>query len=299
MRQVQIDTRALLRWIQECNNYAPEPFVDWVVEGAVVGAIHKGRLGLMRQQPETFQVLDDRVTLHPRLNNADARTHAVEQVLRHWHAQGILTGWRGERYAVAPTFEARPYLAIERSAAGLFGIRQYGVHINGITRKGGQPHLWVARRSADKPEYPGRLDHLAAGGLAAGMSTSEAVIRECREEANVPKTLSAQARPAGLVSYHRAKGMDSGQVVLFVYDLELPATFVPENNDGEVAEFYLWPVEQVIEVVTQTQEFKTNCNLVIMDWLVRHGYLCPEDPHYVEIVQGLRGFCLTPGWRTY
>jgi 8-oxo-dGTP pyrophosphatase MutT (NUDIX family) len=286
---IDVDARALLRWIHECNNYTPEPFVDWVVEGAVVGAIHKGRLELLRQHPETFQVLDGRVVLHPRLDTPDTRTAAVEQVLRGWHEQGVFSGWRGERYAVAPTFGAEPLLAVERSAAGLFGFRQYGVHINGITQVDGEPHMWVARRSDRKPEYPGRLDHLVAGGLAVGMSASVTVSRECREEANIPTDLSAQARPAGLVSYHRVRGQVSGQVVLFVYDLELPATFRPQNNDGEVAEFYLWPVERVIETVTQTDEFKTNCNLVITDWLVRHGYLCPDDPLYVEIVHGLRG----------
>lgn len=287
--RIDVDTRALLRWIHECNNYTPEPFVDWVIESVVVGAIHRSRLELLRQHPDTFQVFDDRVILHPALDTPDARSDALEKVLRRWHEQGVFSGWRDERYAVAPIFGAEPLLALERSAAGLLGIRQYGVHINGIAWEGGQPHMWVARRSEHKPEYPGRLDHLAAGGLAVGISASETVTRECLEEAGIPLALSAQARPAGLVSYRRVRGRVSGQAVAFVYDLELPATFRPQNNDGEVAEFYLWPIEQVIETVTQTDEFKTNCNLVIIDWLVRHGYLCPEDPYYVDIVHGLHG----------
>ena len=31
----------------------------------------------------------------------------------------------------------------------------------------------------------------------------------------------------------------------FVYDLELPVDFVPEINDDEVLEFYLWTIEEV------------------------------------------------------
>lgn len=31
----------------------------------------------------------------------------------------------------------------------------------------------------------------------------------------------------------------------FLYELELPADFVPTPQDGEVSEFYLWDVEQV------------------------------------------------------
>jgi len=61
-----------------------------------------------------------------------------------------------------------------------------------------------------------------------------------------------------------------------------------------VVEFYLWPMAQVIDLVSTTREFKTNCNLVIVDFFVRHGYLCPEDAHYIDIVRGLKGLA-TPG----
>ena len=33
--------------------------------------------------------------------------------------------------------------------------------------------------------------------------------------------------------------------VEFVYDLELPQDFKPVASDGEVSEFYSWPVEEV------------------------------------------------------
>jgi hypothetical protein len=35
-------------------------------------------------------------------------------------------------------------------------------------------------------------------------------------------------------------------------------------------------------------DFKVNCNLVIIDFLVRDGYLSSEDKDYIEIVNGLR-----------
>ena len=34
--------------------------------------------------------------------------------------------------------------------------------------------------------------------------------------------------------------------------------------------------------------FKLNCNLVIIDFLARHGYLDQEAPEYVDLLQGLR-----------
>ena len=76
--------------------------------------------------------------------------------------------------------------------------------------------------------------------------------------------------------------------VIFVYDLGLPVDFVPRNTDGEVDDFYLWPVDHVMGEVRDSESFKINCALVIVDFLVRHGYISPEEPDYQQIVQGLR-----------
>jgi len=48
------------------------------------------------------------------------------------------------------------------------------------------------------------------------------------------------------------------------------------------------PIEKVAHIVKTTNEFKPNCNLVIIDFLVRHGFLVEEDEDYIEIVQRLR-----------
>ena len=37
-----------------------------------------------------------------------------------------------------------------------------------------------------------------------------------------------------------------------------------------------------------TDAFKLNCNLTIIDFLVRHGFITPEEPDYLEILAGLR-----------
>ena len=75
--------------------------------------------------------------------------------------------------------------------------------------------------------------------------------------------------------------------MIFAFDLELPADFVPQNADGEVAAFDLWPIERVAQTVRETSEFKFNCNLVIIDFLVRFGLIAPEDADYLDIVEGL------------
>ncbi len=48
------------------------------------------------------------------------------------------------------------------------------------------------------------------------------------------------------------------------------------------------PLQEVARLVSETTEFKTNCNLVIIDFLVRHGLVSPEQPGYLTLVRGLR-----------
>ncbi|MFN2169608.1 MAG: DUF4743 domain-containing protein, partial [Anaerolineae bacterium] len=62
----------------------------------------------------------------------------------------------------------------------------------------------------------------------------------------------------------------------------------PRCTDGEVDAFYRLPVAEVARLVSDTDEFKLNCNLVIIDFLVRHGMISQDDPDYIPILRGLR-----------
>lgn len=70
----------------------------------------------------------------------------------------------------------------------------------------------------------------------------------------------------------------------------MPIDFVPRANDGEVEEFYRVPLENVVSFVSRTEgdTYKDNCNLVVLDFMVRHGVLTPEIPGYLSLVQGLK-----------
>ena len=48
------------------------------------------------------------------------------------------------------------------------------------------------------------------------------------------------------------------------------------------------PWERVAEIVRDTDEFKFNCNLVIIDFLIRHGLITPDHPDYLALAAGLR-----------
>ena len=92
----------------------------------------------------------------------------------------------------------------------------------------------------------------------------------------------------GALSYNRVAQRGFRPDVLYCYDIELPGDFAPQNTDGEVEEFLLLPIEQVADIVRDTDDFKLNCNLVIIDFLIRHGLIVPEDPDYLELATGLR-----------
>ena len=61
--------------------------------------------------------------------------------------------------------------------------------------------------------------------------------------------------------------------VLFSFDLELPAEFVPVPVDGEVECFELWDLERVCALIEAPTGggalFKPNVCLVVIDFLIR------------------------------
>ena len=127
-----------------------------------------------------------------------------------------------------------------------------------------------------------------AGGQPHGIGLRENMIKECAEEAGMSRALAEGAEAAGAITYlcERPEGLRND--ILFCFDLALPASFEPRNEDGEVEAFYLWPVEQVRAVLADSDDFKFNVALVNIDFLMRHGYLTADEPDYLEILHGLR-----------
>ena len=273
--------------IEECNTFDPSRYVPFWVGADRVGRVSKELAERLEAFADVFDVAPDRVVLRPHLRSFDRRTSAMEGVLGTLAAEGVVKGWRDEPYAVAAAPGAKPLMTMERAAVPLFGVRAFGVHLNGFVRQGGGPKMWVARRGRDKPTYPSALDNIAAGGIGYGIGVRETLAREAADEAGIPPALAARALPVGAITYCCATDEGLRFDVIFAFDLELPADFVPRNANGEVAAFYLWPIERVAQTVRETREFKFNCNLVIIDFLVRFGLIAPEDADYLDIVKGL------------
>ncbi len=171
-----------------------------------------------------------------------------------------------------------PVLAtVDRGALPSLGIEAVGAHLNGLVQRPDGLHLWVARRAMDKKLDPGKLDHIAAGGVPAGLGPMQTLVKEAGEEAGLPPALAAQAVHRGVISYtmDRPEGLRRDR--LHCYDLMLPDSFTPHPVDGEVSGFELWPIGRVVAAVRDTDDFKFNVNLVLIELFERLGLL-PATP---------------------
>ena len=277
--------------VDRVRSFRPPDFArlrPFRIGGKTLGWIMHPFAQALRDFPDTFAVADHEVSLCGNLATCDARTAAVAAVCRELAASGMIRKLRGETFPVACSVLSPPLLALDRGAVPHFGTRAYGVHLNGHVGRGDALELWVGRRARDKSVAPGKFDNLVAGGRASGFGLLETLIKEGREEADLPEALVRKARPTGFCSYLIETEEGIRNDLLFNFDLELPADFVPRNTDGEIDEFQRWPIAKVAERLARTDDFKFNVALVNIDFLARHGYLAPEDKHYVEIVRGLR-----------
>ncbi len=282
---------SFLARIETCRRWDPAAYRPFVIAGRRMGRIAHGFARRLADFGAVFEVEETAVTLRDTLADFDSRSAAVAEVLLALKAAGDITAWRNEDYPVLRRWGEAPLMKMERGAVPVFGVRGFGVHLNGFVERPEGLHLWVARRALDKPTAPGKFDHLVAGGQPYGMGIRDNLIKECAEEASIAPDLAAAARPVGLVSYicERPEGLRDD--VLFSYDLELPAGFEPVNTDGEVAGFFLWPIRRVAEVIRDSEDFKFNCALVNIDFLVRRGFLGPDEEDYQAVVEGLRRGC--------
>jgi 8-oxo-dGTP pyrophosphatase MutT (NUDIX family) len=279
---------SLLRHVRRCNEYRPERFLPFFHGDSRIGLVRRDNARSLSRFPKVFAVANDAVRLVAP-GDFDALSAAVDGVVERLVADGLVPKWRNEFFAVATRWGAPPLFKLDRGAVAFFGVRAYGVHLNGYRRDGTGPlRLWVGRRAADKKVSPNKLDNLVAGGIGYGHGLFETLAKEAREEADMRAELIARAVPVGAVSYRMEVEGGARDDVLFVYDIAVPGDFVPRNTDGEIASFHLMTADEVVAGVRDSEDFKFNVNLVIIDFALRHGLVPPDDPDYLALVTGLR-----------
>jgi 8-oxo-dGTP pyrophosphatase MutT (NUDIX family) len=271
-------TRALARPQQR---YRPL----WV-ERHAVGWLDDARSARLAAMADTFDVRDDGISFAAGHDSAAARTSALDRVARMLAAEGLLTAWRDEHYAVAPEFGAPAWFVLERAAARYFGIHTYAVHVNGLVRRGDEIAMWIARRSPTKSIDPGMLDNLVGGGIATGQTVGVALFREAWEEAGIDARLGQRARPAGAVQICREPPDGLQRETIFVHDLWLPVEFTPAGQDGEVVEHRVVALADAARLIANDEGpdvVTPDAALVILDCLLRHGAIAPDAAGYLDL----------------
>lgn len=280
---------SFLDHLRECNAFDSSRFRPFVIEERRVGWIKPEMASRLAAFPKVFTVADDRVALSSSLSAPMERTLAIGDAMRTLAEHGVIQPLRGEMYPIVEDWAGDELALIDRSAVHALGILAVGVHLNGYTGSGDNQKLWIAKRANDKAVAPGKLDHLVAGGQPSGIGLMANVLKECAEEADIPEPLARQARAVGAVRYCFENDQGLRNDLIFCYDLECPADFTPRPNDGEVESFELWPIAKVRRTVLETRDFKFNVPLVLIDFMIRHGHVTPEnEPDYLALIKGLR-----------
>lgn len=277
--------------IEHCNDFNPDIFIPFYVLDKQLGMINQSFAQYLSRWNHVFKEKRVKnktvITVASDLVTPEQRTRAISPILEILHQEGVIDSWVGESYAVNTRYGEEPLFLMERAAVSFFGVRGYGVHVNGLVEKSDGMYIWIARRTKDKPFWPGQLDQMVAGGQPAGIGRLENVIKESAEEANIPKAIARTAKFVSTIHYRGASTRGMSVDTLFNYDLYLPEDFIPENTDGEVDEFILMPLEEMARITETSEKFKDNCNLVNIDLLLRQGLIDKSHPDYAKICKTL------------
>jgi 8-oxo-dGTP pyrophosphatase MutT (NUDIX family) len=196
---------------------------------------------------------------------------ALAQALRE---RGFVRAWRDEQLAVCDAV-GTPLGSVERGAARLLGIATHAVHLIGLT---GQGSHWVQQRALDKADDPGLWDTLVGGMVAAGEDAESTLLRECEEEAGLALQQLRDVRLGGQVASRRPCASTPGGYIVERIDWYLgtvPQSLVPQNRDGEVAQFELLTVAELRERL-QASGFTIDAGRIFSDFCARGHDLAPD-----------------------
>src|SRR6478672_1999706 len=243
--------------IRACNNFDRARVVPLIAGGRRIGWLRRDNAAALARFDRVFAVEPERVALVAS-GGLDTVSAAVDEVVEALVADRNIPKWRNETFDVMARWGEPPLFRLDRGAVPFFGVRAYGVHLNGYRVIDRRMHLWVGRRAPDKRVAPDKLDNIVAGGIGNGYGIFETLVKESEEEGGIPAPLVRHAVPVGAVTYCMETELGIRDDVLFAYDLELPAGFAPKNTDGEIVRFDLMPAHSVVQRVRSTDDFKFN-----------------------------------------
>ena len=269
-----------------------ESMLPFTVSGSLVGWMRPGFAAHLESWPETFSVRPRGISLLGDYPSAEHRSAAIAPIVESLAAQGVILGWRGEQVTVAESFYAPSIFYTERAASLYFGLTMYASHLNALVMRDvngrGTPHMWLARRAANKHQDPSKFDNIAEGRIARGFSAIETMIKESFEEAGIVERIAKNAKSTGAIKSRREVEEGLHHEIIFTHDIVLPEAFTPENQDGEVAEFICLPISEIMAMLEDGADFTIDAMLTIVDCLIRHSYISSDRDDYLALIQAMK-----------
>ena len=282
--------KSLAEYVKNACTFDPaDSLVPFTVDGILAGWMKRSFAERLEEWPEYFTVRPRGVGMLGHFETPEHRSAAIAEVVESLATQTVIAGWRGELVTACETFYSPPLFHIERAATRYFGLTVYASHLNGLTVRNGEPYMWIGRRADDKAIDPGKLDNLAAGRIPRGLTPFETMVKESFEEAGIAAELANAARGAGAIRCKHEVEEGLHNEIIFVHDIILPESFVPANQDGEVAEFTCMPIAGLVRLLDKKPEtLSVDALLVALDCLIRRGYLASDREDYLDLIHALR-----------
>ena len=236
---------ALLESRARMTYESPEPLGAFFIGSAPVGrlkSIVRDRLtserylSLIRTTPIGQRLLAD--------DDMQARNRALAALLELLIEDGLLKSLTGE--VVDVIYHGELIAQVDRIAVRLLGLQTRVVRLVAVDAEGREV---LQKRSASKRIAPGLLDNFAAGMVAAGETPVTAMLRETREETGLVLTERTLGEPA--FRFKSARPVPDGFIFEenIVFKTELPETFSPACEDGEVECFMTMTNEEIMAAV--------------------------------------------------
>src|SRR5436309_5534300 len=210
--------------IRACNNFDRSRVVPLLASGRRIGWLRRDNAAALARFDSVFAVEPQQVRLVVE-GDADTISAAVDEVVEALVVEKSVPKWRNETFDVMARWGEPPIFRLDRGAVPFFGVRAYGVHLNGYRTIDGEMHLWIGRRAPDKRVAPNKLDNIVAGGMGNGHGIYETLVKESEEEGGIPEFLVTDVVPVGALTYCMETELVIRDDALFVHDINLPEVF--------------------------------------------------------------------------
>jgi 8-oxo-dGTP pyrophosphatase MutT (NUDIX family) len=236
----------------------------------------------------TWRLTAAGLELSQELKTFDDRTKAVDRTFETLSAAGILpvmpdytlTGGSIDWVSAFPNKSFDALFTLKRFYFVYLGLQTYSIMLNGFTKT----DYWSGTRSMNVHNNAGKMDVIAAGMLRHGETVQEALIHESYEEAGLlledlsGVTMNGQI-DLSLVNKEGFLLRES----FHVFDLDLKDKSPVVVSPNEVEKFTLLKIDAVLKYAEAGDVFSKPVNLVITDFLIRHGHLTAAHPEFEQI----------------